>query len=209
MNVFFVILFAALLLSVPVLIYWYLVRVMPKMPCKLWITVVLGVLLLVGEFLFVSVAALPVRYSRVVNQATERVENYMNQISPDFTKEVITMDRMKALIVGNKQIHAFVREDKNVNCMLRWVGVNDYLDLWDEFDADSGGYAYELQDANKDFTLHNVFAQMHKRAKMEVMSTVRVLEIMALVLLGLCYIAVLVWIVRVRPAVPKKIEKTN
>lgn len=193
MNTFYVVIFALLIVAVPTIIIWFLILPLKKSTKKniLFAATILTAILLIT--LFIASAFIPKKINQFIDFEIGQVENQINQISPDYTQQVLNAETIKNLISDSKQIRSYLNSNDDVNFLVRIIGINAYISYLEEFANNINLYLNEFETTNTPFTLHNIFLSLKEKSQTPILKATKIIEIIILVLAFIVNLALTIW----------------
>ncbi len=193
MNTFYVVIFALLIVAVPTIIIWFLILPLKKSTKKniLFAATILTAILLIT--LFIASAFIPKKINQFIDFEIGQVENQINQISPDYTQQVLNAETIKNLISDSKQIRSYLNSNDDVNFLVRIIGINAYISYLEEFANNINLYLNEFETTNTPFTLHNIFLSLKEKSQTPILKATKIIEIIILVLAFIVNLALIIW----------------
>lgn len=192
MKIIFVVLFALLIIAFAFLLIWQLFwKMIPSSAKKIFIAVtILGTLLF--EALFIASAFIPNKIDKLLAQGIVSIENNINEISSDYTNEVLSPEKVKLLIADTKQIKYSLKENPEAGFIVKTIGLNTYLSYLEDFSDGVDGHLREFEAQGIPFTLHNIFDYLKKQTIEPVLSATKVIEIIILSLAAVFFVVLIV-----------------
>ena len=193
MNTFYVVIFALLIMAVPAIIIWFLILPLKKSTGKnvIFSIIILTTLLLAA--LFIASAFIPKKINQFIDFEIGQVESQINQISPDYTRQVLNAETIKNLISDSKQIRSYLNNNDEVNFIVRSIGVNAYISYLEDFCDNINLYLNEFETTNTPFTLHNIFLSLKEKSQTPILKATKIIEIIILVLAFIVNLALTIW----------------
>lgn len=193
MQTICVVTFAVLIVALAVLFIFHLLLPMPPSNEKkiFIVSTIVGTILF--EALFIATAFIPSKAEQLISQNIVLIEGKINTISPNYTDEVLDVEKVKTLISDTKQIRTYINENSDVNFIIRIIGVSAYLGYVEDFCDHIESNFLEFQEFGIPFTLHNIFNFMLDKTASPILKTTKVLEIIILVVTGLFFLFLIIF----------------
>lgn len=193
MNTFYVVIFALLIMAVPAIIIWFLILPLKKSTGKNVIFSIIILTTLLLATLFIASAFIPKKINQFIDFEIGQVESQINQISPDYTQQVLNAETIKNLISDSKQIRSYLNNNDEVNFIVRSIGVNAYISYLEDFCDNINLYLNEFETTNTPFTLHNIFLSLKAKSQTPILKATKIIEIIILVLAFIVNLALTIW----------------
>jgi len=193
MNTFYVVIFALLIMAVPAIIIWFLILPLKKSTGKNVIFSIIILTTLLLATLFIASAFIPKKINQFIDFEIGQVESQINQISPDYTQQVLNAETIKNLISDSKQIRSYLNNNDEVNFIVRSIGVNAYISYLEDFCDNINLYLNEFETTNTPFTLHNIFLSLKEKSQTPILKATKIIEIIILVLAFIVNLALTIW----------------
>ncbi|MDR1543167.1 MAG: hypothetical protein LBS50_01900 [Prevotellaceae bacterium] len=192
MKIIFVIFFALLIIAVAVLLVQRLLLPMPPSnEKKIFIAItIVGTVLF--ETLFIASAFIPSMADKLISQGIVSIETNINTISPNYTNEVLDVDKVKSLISDTKQIRYYMNENPNANFIVKAIGLGAYIGFAEDFCDHIEGNFIKFQKSEIPFTLHNIFDFIHQQSAKPVLKAAKIIETVVLIISTVFYIVLLI-----------------
>ncbi len=176
MTIFFVVFFSLLMITAAAYLIQRLLLPMPSSDeKKIFIGVTIaGTVLL--ETLFIASAFIPGSADKLISQGIVSIETNVNNISPNYTNEVLDVEKVKSLISDTKQIRYYMNENQEVNFVAKLLGLGVYLGFAENFTAHIESNFVEFQKAKIPFTLHNIFNFIHEKSTNSIIRTTKTIQ---------------------------------
>ena len=180
-------------MAVPAIIIWFLILPLKKSTGKNVIFSIIILTTLLLATLFIASAFIPKKINQFIDFEIGQVESQINQISPDYTQQVLNAETIKNLISDSKQIRSYLNNNDEVNFIVRSIGVNAYISYLEDFCDNINLYLNEFETTNTPFTLHNIFLSLKEKSQTPILKATKIIEIIILVLAFIVNLALTIW----------------
>jgi len=155
-----------------------------------FVVLILGTIIF--ETLFIVSACIPNKVNVILSESIINIENQMNEISEEYTDQVLDSEKVKALISDSKQIRSYLDNRSDVNFFIEIIGINTYIAYLEDFRDEVDKHLQEFEASGTPFTLHNIFDYLLEQSKTPVLKATKIIEIIVLVCCALFLICVVV-----------------
>lgn len=192
MKTIFIVIFALLIFSVGILFIWKLLWGLPASnEKKIFIAItIIGILLF--ETLLFFVSSIPRKADNLLSTGIATIESKINEISPEYSDEVLNPEKIKSLIADTKQIRFYLNENAEVNFVVRMIGLNTYVSLLEKIGDNTESYLKEFESKNIPFTLHNIFDFLQQESRTSILKIVKIIEMVVVIVALVFYLILLI-----------------
>jgi hypothetical protein len=144
------------------------------------------------ELLLIASAFIPSGANKLISQGIVSIETNINKISPNYTNEVLDVEKAKSLISDVKQIRYYMDENQEVNFVVKLIGLGAYIGFAEDFCDHIESNFVEFQKEKIPFTLHNIFDFIQKKSQNPILRTTKIIETVIILVAAVFYLILLV-----------------
>lgn len=188
MDIFLFIIYIIVVLGIPYFVIKYVLSTLDKSKYRTLAIVLSIVSCIIFVALLISTRYIPGAVNQYIDAGVNITENKLNEISPGYTEQILDKEKIRNILLDSKQMkHNLNEYTQDVSFITRFMGIDAYLDYFEDFAEKLDENIIFFEQKNIPFTIHNILQYIKNE------SVVKIEEIVATISLILFIISVVVY----------------
>ena len=169
MNSFIFILYLCIVITIPYFIIRYCMKNLQKTTNRTVVIILSVVTGLVAAGILYINKKIPGITESLITKGITITEQKLNEISPDYTEQVLEKDKIETFLSDKKQFELNLKSyTDDVNFLIRIWGVDIFITLLEEFNSQLDTHMKEFSSLEIPFTLHNIFIYIKEKTSITI-----------------------------------------